>query len=135
MGTNDPHRGTPKEVPDVEVKLDKVPTVWIDFMYLYEKGVRPTVIAIDHESGRMWSYALKDKTILGGTGWIQKRPSQDTDNAGHNEVEAMTKSDREASMVALQHEVQRLREAKTIPVNSPIGESESNGRVENAMRR
>ena len=38
-------------------------------------------------------------------------------------------------MVALQHEVQRLRDATTIPVNSPVGESECNGRVENTIRR
>ena len=38
-------------------------------------------------------------------------------------------------MVALQKEVQRLRSAKTIPINSPVGESESNGRIENTIRR
>ena len=41
----------------------------------------------------------------------------------------MIEIDQETSMVALQHEVQRPREAKTVPVNSPVGESEYNGRV------
>ena len=47
-----PHRRIRKEVPDVEVVLDKVPTVSMDFTYLYEKGNRPTLVMVDHESGR-----------------------------------------------------------------------------------
>ena len=47
----------------------------------------------------------------------------------------MLKSDQEASIVALQHDVQRIRAGKTIPINSPVGESQSNGRIENAIRR
>ena len=77
----------------------------------------------------------RTRKILNGTGWIQKRPAQDIDNAGHKEVKVVIKSDQEVSMVALQHEVQRLREAKTIPANSPVGESECNGRVENTIGR
>ena len=45
------------------------------------------------------------------------------------------KRDQEASIVALQSEVQRIRTSRTIPVNGPVGESECNGRVENAIRR
>lgn len=132
---NDPHRQKRKEVPDVDATLNETPTISMDLMYLYDKGERPTLVAVDRESGRVWSYARKDNTILGGTGWIQKRLAQDIDNAGHEEVKIMIKSDQEISMVALQHEVQRSREAKTIPVNSPVGESECNGRVENTIRR
>ena len=47
----------------------------------------------------------------------------------------MFKGDQEASILALQQEVQRLRTGRSIPINSPVGESESNGRVENAIRR
>lgn len=132
---NDPHKAKRKEVPDVETVMDATPTISIHLMYLYDKSERPTLVATDHESGRVWSYAPRDKTILGGTGWIQKRLAHDIDNAGHKNVKVMIKSDQEKSMVALQHEVQRLRDAKTIPVNSPVGESECNGRVENTIRR
>ena len=45
------------------------------------------------------------------------------------------KSDQEAAMVALQAAIQRIRTAKAIAINSPVGESEANGRVENAIRR
>ena len=134
-GTNDPHKRKRREVPDVEADLTVTPTISMDLMYLYNKGERPTLVMTDHENGRVWCYALKDKTILGGNGWIQKRIAQDIDNSGHKDVKIMIKSDQEMAMVALQHEVQRIRDAKTIPVNSPVGESECNGRIENTIRR
>ena len=49
----DPHRRERKEVPDVEVAVDKVPTTSVDYMYLFEKGVRPTLVMVDHDSGRV----------------------------------------------------------------------------------
>ena len=60
---------------------------------------------------------------------------RDIGNAGCVDVKFMFKSDQGASIVTLQHEIQRSRDAKTIPVNSPVGESECNGRVENAIKR
>ena len=53
----DPHL---RERTDVEATADKVPTISVDFMYLFEKGVRPTLVMVDHDSGRVWSYVLKD---------------------------------------------------------------------------
>lgn len=131
----DPHRIIRKDVPDVEASIDKVPTISVGFMYLFNKGERPTLVMVDHDSGRVWTYAPKDKAILSGEGWIQRRIVRDIDNAGHKSIKRKFKSDQENSIVALQHEVQRLRSGRTIPINSPVGESESNGRVENAIPR
>ena len=83
MARNDPHKRERKEVPDVEAELKEVPTLSVDLMYLYEKGEKPTLVAVDHDSGRVWSYALKDKTILQGNGWIQRRSAQDLENYGY----------------------------------------------------
>lgn len=47
----------------------------------------------------------------------------------------MGKSDQERIMVALQHELQCIRSGAAIAVNSSVGESESNARVENAIPR
>ena len=124
-----------KQIPGVEVALDEVPTISADSMYLHEKGEHPTLMAVDHTSGRVMSYALPDKSILTGDGCIQKRFSRDVDNVGHKDVKIMIQGDQEHCMVALQHEVQRIRTSKTVPVNSPVGESECNGRVGNAIRR
>ena len=78
---------------DVEAVLDKVPAVSMDFTYLYEKGGQPTLVTADHESGRTWAYALQDKTILSGEGWIQRRVARDNGNVGHKDVNIMVKSD------------------------------------------
>ena len=48
-GTNDPHRRTRREVPDVETELKATPTISMDLMYLYDKGERPTLVATDQE--------------------------------------------------------------------------------------
>ena len=45
------------------------------------------------------------------------------------------KTDQEFAIVSLQRAVQAIRPKEVILVNSPVGESESNGRVENAIRR
>ena len=124
-----------KEVPDTEVVMDRTPTISVDLMYLHTKGVQPNLVMVDHEAGRIWGYSLNEKSIYTGNGWIQNRIARDIDNAGHKAVKIMVKSDQENSIVALQHEIQRLRDGRTIPINSPVGESESNGRVENAIRR
>ena len=112
---NEHQRRQRKEVPVVEAELKTTPTTSIDLMYLERKGERPTQGAVDHEINRVWSYAPKDKTILGGMRWIQERIAKDTNNGGHKGVKVMMKSDREISMVALQHEIHRICDGNTIP--------------------
>ena len=121
-GRRDAHSKLRKDVPDVEAKIGEVPAISIDYMYLFEKGERPTLVMVDHDSGRVWSYAPKDKAIPSGEGWIQKRIVRDIDNCGHKNIKLKFKSDQEASIVALQHEVQRVRTGCTIPMNSPAVE-------------
>ena len=38
-------------------------------------------------------------------------------------------------MLAPQHEIQRVRSERTILINSPVGEFESNGRIADTIRR
>ena len=91
-GMRDAHSKIKKEVPDVEVVLDKVPTISVDYAYMFGKGESPTLVMVDHESGRTWAYALKGKAILNGEGWIQRRVIRDIDNAGHKEIKIKIKS-------------------------------------------
>ena len=44
-------------------------------------------------------------------------------------------SDQEPAIVNVQEEIRYLRKGRTICTNSPVGESESNGRAENAVKR
>lgn len=70
--------------------------------------------------------------ILTGNGlW---RLAQDIDNAGHRDVKIVIKSDQEVAMVALGDQAQKLRNANSSSVKSPVGESGCNGRVQKAIR-
>ena len=71
---------------------------------------------------------------MGEAVWLPQRIVQYINNCGHAEAKLQLKSDQEPAIVTLQTAIQELR-TNVIPVNSPVGESESNGRVENAIRR
>ena len=50
-------------------------------------------------------------------------------------MRAITRSDQEPVIVDVQAAMQEVRPNKMIPTNSPIAESESNGRAESSIRR
>ena len=86
-------------------------------MYYHEKGINLNLVVVDHESGRIFSYALPDKSVFTGNGWIQKLLARDIDNLGYQDVKVIVKSDQERSMVALQHEVQQARRGSTMDLS------------------
>ena len=46
----------------------------------------------------------------------------------------IVKADQEPAIVDVQIAMQELRPNRIVPINSPVGESESNGRAENFIR-
>ena len=101
----DSHARMSRDVPDVEAAMGKASTVSIDFMYLCEKGLRPTFLAIDNQSAKVCIYVFKDGSILLGDGWVQKHVALDIDNVGHKDVKVMIKSGQAKAIVALQHKL------------------------------
>ena len=83
----------------------------------------------------MWAYRVPNKGVNAEAVWLPKRIVQDCDNSGFKNATIQLKSDQEPSIVQLQTAIQQQRDTPIIPVNSPVSESESNGRVENAVRR
>ena len=63
-----------------------------------------------------------------------KTHTQDVDNCWYTKLKTQLKSDQELAIVALHAAMVEMRN-NVIPINPPAGESESNGRVENAIRR
>ena len=120
----------------------KLAKVSIDYIYLHERAGTnketrynpPQHVMVDHGSGRVWAYRVPNKGIMDGASWLPKRIVQDPDNCGYIDVRIQHKSDQELAIVNMQIAIQNLR-PQTVPTNSPVGESESNGRVENAIRR
>ena len=129
-------------VQDAE-KLDGKPAkISVDHMYLHERAGQyndnacnpPQMVMVDHKSGRLWVYRVPNKGIMEGAAWLPRRMVQDIDNCGYADVQIQLKSDQEPAIVNVQTTIQEAR-PKIVPTNSPVGESESNGRVENAIRR
>ena len=58
---------------------------------------------------------------------------QDIKNLGYRKI--IFKSDQEPAILALKDEVKRMLNQDVIMEASPVGESQSNGRIENAVRR
>ena len=117
----------------LKLVLDHVPTISMDLMYLHTEGINPNLAVVDHESVRVWSYALPHKAVLTGRGWIQNRLAKDDDSAGRKDAKIVAKIRREKVMAAFQAEIQKMSTARAIPINTPVGQSEAIGRAENAI--
>ena len=130
-------------VPDVDDNTDGPIKLSIDYMYLHDRKKHdgdtphnpPYIVAIEHRHGRCWAYQVANKGAYGAAHWLPRRIVQDWDNNGFKDVKVQLKSDQEPAIVELQSAIQLARPGSVILVNSPVGESESNGRVENTIRR
>ena len=132
-----------KLVPDIDRSTDGPIKISMDYMYLHERNGRnnddkwnpPYLVVVEHRHGRMWAYQTPQKGPNDEASWLPARLIQDWDNCGFKEMAIQLKTDQEPAMINLQAAIQEQRPKTVIPVNSPVGESESNGRVENAIRR
>lgn len=128
-------------VPDTETGKGPV-KVSIDYMYLHERTGKhrddaynpPHMVMVEHRHGRCWAYRVPNKGILEDAEWLPERMVKDIDDNGMRHEKIQMKSDQEPAIVAVQKAIQDLR-PNVIPTNSPVGESECNGRVENCIRR
>lgn len=90
---------------------------------------------VEHRHGRIWAYQTPNKGPNDEAYWVLGKLIQDWDDCGFKDVRIQLKTDQGPAVISLQGAIQDLRPKEVIPVNSPVGESESNGRVENAIRR
>ena len=126
------------DVPDTEAAEKGIAKFSIDYAKMESKeegkGMQ-VMIMVSHDDGGVWAYAVPGKGIQGDKNWVPKRMAKDIDNTGVKETKIQIKSDQEPAIVVVQEEVKEVRRARTICVNSPVGESECNGRAENAVKR
>ena len=94
----------------------------------------PQLVMADQRARRVWAYRAPNKGIFEGAARLPRRISQEVDNCGYKDVKLMFKSDQQPAIVNLQTAIQEVRQ-HVMPVNSTVGESEINGRVENVVRR
>ena len=82
----------------------------------------------------VWAYALKSKSVAEDP-WVAEQIVDDLNTIGLAKDRIIVKTDQEASIVDLQHEiVKRRSDVGTSLENSKVGDSNSNGKVERAIR-
>ena len=130
-------------VPDIDKSENGLVKISMDYMYMHDRvgGYKddkwnpPYLVVVEHRFGRVWAYQTPNKGPHDQASWVLEKLIQDLDNCGFKEVRIQLKTDQGPAMISFQGAIQSLRPKEVIPVNSPVGESESNGRVENAIRR
>ena len=128
---------------------DKVPRAIIDYCFLTE-GVKRN--SDDHTAeetsstsmtalvmketlcGSVWAYALRSKSVAEDP-WVADQISDDLSTVGLAGERIIIKSDQEASIAELQNEIARRRGSPGTGIeNSKVGDSNSNGKIERAIR-
>ena len=130
-------------VPDIDGSDGGPTDVSMDYMYLSEMNTQdngtptdpPHLVFIDHRHGGVWAHRVRPKGSLGQAEWVPRRVIQDLANNGMRNIKIHVKTDQEFAVVNLLIAMQDLSPDRTIPVSSPVGESECNGRVEDTVRR
>ena len=94
-----------------------------------ERMNKPMIVIEDRETGAIVAQGPGDK-------WIVRRIGKDLEEMGYGGTRIILKCDQENPIAAVQQEVIKNRpDVATVLRHSPVGESQSNGRVENAIRR
>ena len=94
---------------------------------------RPIIVGVDRKTGGVHAHKVKCKGS--GDPWIATRVAADIEELGSGGSRVVLKADQDVAIADEQRQVVASKKGATVPVNSPVGESQSNGRVENAVQR
>ena len=138
-GRNKPHRCNTEEGKDAD-ETGKG-RVSMDYHFLTKKDERedthPVLVMVDQESGNVFARCVEQKGVGENREmeWLLNSMVEELDEWGHRGQDLILKSDQEPSIEAVKKAVAALRVGRTIPESSARGESQSNGRAEDAGRR
>ena len=94
-----------------------------------ERMSRPMIVIEDRETGAIVAHMCSQKGP--GDKWIVRRIGKDLKEMGYGGTRIILKCDQENPIAAVQQEVIKNRpDVATVPRHNPVGESQSNGRVE-----
>ena len=85
---------------------------------------------VDRKTGGVHAHHVKCKGS--GDHWIAVRIAADIEELGYGGSRVVLTADQEVAIAGVQRHAVAVRSGETVPMNSPTGESQSNGRVENA---
>ena len=147
-GRSDAHRRRARQ--DEEEREQHMTNWSIDYAFMIDTGdlctreemervgwdkIRDTVlVSEDLATGGIRAHLVSAKG--NGDPWIAGKIKDDIEEFGYGGTPVRTRSDQEPAIVDVQRAVIAKRgNAPTIPVDSPVGDSQSNGRVENAIKK
>ncbi len=125
--TDDPHRRGGAKQPH------EVPTVSMDYCYVGQRQDdknTPILIIRCDTTKSICSHPVLQKG--GAYSWVSDRVVQDINNMGHGKI--ILKCDQEPAIMEVHGQVMKKRAHETIPEHSPVGEHQSNGIAERAVR-
>ena len=139
-GINRPHRGDRQPVEEEE-KGRRVPRVSMDYFFMGQDGEKasdyPMLVMVDEDTDYRYMRAVGKKGLGEGREmeWLVKDMDEELKAWGHaggEGGELILKSDGEPSIKALRDALGRYHGGRVIPEQPPPGESQSNGRAEEA---
>ena len=110
-------------------------TVSADYAFMVseeiEEGMQPTLIMFDDDKMACLALGVQQKGV---TEAITKYVVDVLDQSGYRGVKITIKTDQEASIMALKKAVAATRVGETVPIESPVRASKSNGMMEGAVK-
>ena len=139
-GRNSPHWKRMAAYEEAK-EAGQVPKVSMDYHFMSQAdecaGKNPLLIMVDESTGESFARAVGKK----GAGqdrdmeWMIKSVVDELEAWGHRGQDIIIKCDQENSIEAVRKAITDLRVGRTIPESPPKGESQANGRVEEAGKR
>ena len=109
-------------------------TVHMDYAFMTaeeaEESMQPTLVIYDDDKMAFWAPGVEQKGVTEG---IVKYVAGILDQSGYLGQRLTIKSDQEPSILALKKAVAAERVGETVPIESPVRASKSNGMMENAI--
>ena len=137
---NRPHRrADAAQAKDEESR--RVPRISMDYFFMAQEGERaseyPMIVMVDEGTGNKYMRAVAKKGLGEGKEmeWLIKDMDEELKSWGHSggeESELILKSDGEPSVKAVRDALGRYHGGRVTPEQPPPGESQANGRVEEA---
>ncbi len=121
-------------VRDTSDEKDGLPIISMDYCELddleTEKRSNKTLVIKDEHSGALLQYRVLCKGA--GDDWVVKRAVRDIEEFGRTDIRL--KTDGEPAIVALQSKIIEARKPRTVPINPPAYNPQSNGSCEKGVQ-
>ena len=112
-----------------------VVSISIDFIFIGSKDVpakkNAILVMYDNDSDAVWAYMTRRKKI---PGWLVPAMLQDLNEAGYSKSRLCIRSDQEKVVKKIKTDLIAAREADSVPMESPVRESQCNGRMERMIQ-